>query len=421
MRILWIVNHPFPEAKALLLGKETSLIGSGGWLLGSAKALSKQDNCEMFIASVSPLAKDLVFLKGTFCTHIVIPFGKGNMRINRDYDKYWKEIVVRVKPDITHIHGTEFSHGHSYLMSCGSDKTVVSIQGLTSVYYYYYYYGLSVFDILKNVTPIDLYVGTLFQQKRKYKKRSLYEKQMLIAAKNVIGRTIWDKSHVWAINPNAHYFFCNETLRSSFYDGRWEYKNCTPHRIFVSQASMPIKGLHQLLKALPLVLREFPDTKIYVAGPDLTGLSQKRSFMRLSGYGRYLKSVIKQHALLDSIEFLGPLDEDQMKEQYLKSNIFVSASSIENSPNSLGEAQILGVPSISSYVGGVENMIPNVDCGEMYRFEEVEVLAYKICELFQTSKTFDNTKMIEEAKNRHDANTNVKQTIFIYNEILKGR
>ena len=53
-------------------------------------------------------------------------------------------------------------------------------------------------------------------------------------------------------------------------------------------------------------------------------------------------------------------------------------SSIENSPNSLGEAQLLGVPCIASDVGGVTDMIPNKECGIIYRFEEVELLAKHI-------------------------------------------
>lgn len=422
MRVLWIVNHPFPEAKALITGKQVSLIGSGGWLLGSAAAMSNQVSIDLYVASVTPLVKELTFLQGSCCTHIAIPLGKGNMRINREYDKYWKEISERLKPDIIHIHGTEFSHGLSYLLACGSNHVVISIQGLTSVYYYYYYYGLSSWDIIKNISFFDIYVGTLFKQKRKYKKRSIYEKQMIQLTNNIIGRTIWDHAHVWSLNPKAKYYYCNETLRSSFYEGdKWDYKQCQPHRIFASQASMPIKGFHQLLKALPIVLKFFPDTKVYVAGPDLTGLCIKRNRLAISGYGRYLRSLIKENNLLGVVEFVGPISEYEMKNQYLKANLFISASSIENSPNSLGEAQILGVPCLSSYVGGVENMIPNTNCGEMYRFEEVEVLAYKICELFKNSKTFDNSKMIEEAQNRHDANTNVNQTMLIYNEIIKGR
>lgn len=41
---------------------------------------------------------------------------------------------------------------------------------------------------------------------------------------------------------------------------------------------------------------------------------------------------------------LGPLNEEKMHEQYLKANVFVIPSVIENSPYSLSEAMMLGVP-----------------------------------------------------------------------------
>lgn len=46
-----------------------------------------------------------------------------------------------------------------------------------------------------------------------------------------------------------------------------------------------------------------------------------------------------------------------MIEQYLKAHIFVCPSSVENSPNSLGEAQLLGVPCIGSIAGGIPSML----------------------------------------------------------------
>jgi glycosyltransferase involved in cell wall biosynthesis len=41
-----------------------------------------------------------------------------------------------------------------------------------------------------------------------------------------------------------------------------------------------------------------------------------------------------------------------MKSEYLNCKVFVSPSPIENSPNSVWDAEILGVPTVASYVGG---------------------------------------------------------------------
>ena len=122
------------------------------------------------------------------------------------------------------------------------------------------------------------------------------------------------------------------------------------------------------------------------------------------------------------ISFLGPLNEEKMVESYLKSNIFICPSSIENSPNSLGEAQILGVPCIASYVGGVPDMIEDNKTGMLYRFEDYKILAAKIREIFLMKKNklkeLSNNEA-EIARKRHDLDVNTRRLIEIYNAINK--
>ena len=128
--------------------------------------------------------------------------------------------------------------------------------------------------------------------------------------------------------------------------------------------------------------------------------------------------MIAKYNLASVIHFTGPLNAEEMKQAYLKTNVFVSSSNIENSPNSVGEAQILGVPTISSYVGGVHNLIPYPDQGILYRYEDTEMLAFYICRLFGQN-SFDNKKMIEAAKKRHSQETNANQLLTIYEKIIK--
>lgn len=110
-----------------------------------------------------------------------------------------------------------------------------------------------------------------------------------------------------------------------------------------------------------------------------------------------------------------------MVQQYLKSHIFVCPSIIENSPNSLGEAQILGVPCIASYVGGIPNMIEHKISGLLYQSNEHEVLAQYICQLFNDKHfcNFISKNEIRVALKRHDKIANAQMTLNIYNKIIK--
>ena len=238
------------------------------------------------------------------------------------------------------------------------------------------------------------------------------EAELLRECRHVIGRTSWDRARVWALNPLASYHFCNEVLRPEFYDGRrWDYERCSRHTIFLSQAEYAIKGLHQVLKAMPLVLREYPDAKVRVAGWNITDAP----WYRIHGYGKLLRRCIRDNGLSDAVTFVGHLNAEEIKEEYLRSNVFVCPSSIENSPNSLGEAQILGVPCIASYVGGVMDMMKGNE-DNLYRFEEVSMLAAKICRVFADRGY--QTDMSSEAAARHDPKKNSAVLMSIYGELV---
>ena len=420
MNILWITNIVFPEAENLLKGEGT-LKSTGGWMLGAAEALIKNDNIKLFVASVSKDVKEITYLKGKSIGYYLIPFGKGNLRVNHDYEPLWKVVRDSVKPDVVHIHGTEYSHGLAYIEACGSNNVCVSIQGLLSAYYYYYYHGLTVLEIIKSMTPLSLIRGGILKGYINFKRRGEIEKKILRKVHHIIGRTSWDRERIWAINPDAKYHYGGEILRSDFYiEPIWNYYKCTPHSIFLSQATYPIKGLHMLLRAMPLVLRHFPDATVRIAGTDIARSKGGKELIKLSNYGLIIRKQIKKYHLEKCVTFTGALDGNGMRKEYLRSNVFVCPSSIENSPNSLGEAQLLGVPVVASYTGGIPDMMKG-DEKNLYRFEEIEMLACKIVDIFMKAGGVKTDYMRKEALIRHDPIKNTESLINIYKMIIESR
>lgn len=129
--------------------------------------------------------------------------------------------------------------------------------------------------------------------------------------------------------------------------------------------------------------------------------------------------MIRRWKLENKVRFTGNLDAEEMKRRYLLSNVFVCPSTNENSPNSLGEAQILGVPCIASRVGGIPSMIPDEQCGILYPFEDTKALAAHICEVFAQGDAFDNTTMQKMARKRHDPANNTQTLLEIYREVAE--
>lgn len=389
-------------------------------MIGSAYRLIQQEGIKLTVASLSSLVNEITFLKGESIDYYIIPYGKGNKRVNHSYEPLWKEVKEKVKPDVVHIHGTEYTHGLAYIEACGTENVCISIQGLVSAYYYYYYYGLTSLQIIKSVTPASIINGGIWGGLRDFIRRGECEKEVIKRVNHIIGRTSWDRDRTWAINPEATYHYCGETLREEFYSTeRWSYNKCTPHSIFISQAWMPLKGLHQVLRAMPLVLRHFPDTKIRVAGGDVTRGHGWLNSLKISDYGNIIRKLIKKNGLYNKVVFAGNLDAKAMRDEYLRSNVFICPSAIENSPNSLGEAQVLGVPVLASYAGGTPDMMKG-DEEHLYRFEEIEMLAHKIVKIFEQEGAIDTALMQSNALKRHDPAQNVLDLVGIYEAIGKS-
>lgn len=394
---------PLAKAKAL------PVPAIGGWMYSSLKRLHAQNGIELAVATLYNGKKyDASCIDGI--KYYLLPLDGGKtVEYNPGLEAYWHRVHDDFNPDVVHIHGSEYPHGLAYINACGPNGVVVSIQGLISVYTRYYASGIAFSDTKKTTFRDKIRRDGILRGQKSFEKRGRFEIELLSHVNHIIGRTEWDKAHAWAINPKAQYHHCGETLRDSFYSHKWSYDNCEPHSIFVSQASYPIKGVHMLFKALPLVLRHYPDTKVYVAGYDPTAAP----WWRIDGYGKYLKKQIARLGISEHIEFTGMLDEKAMCDRYLKSNLFVCCSAIENSPNSLGEAQLLGMPYVASFVGGVPE-IAGMNADVLYRFEETEMLAKKICDIFALGSSY---KPAQYDASMYDGAANTQSLLETYRQI----
>lgn len=340
-----------------------------------------------------------------------------------DLAQQWRAIIAQKRPDVIHVHGTEYSHGLELLKVAPDIPAIVSIQGLVSVYARYYLAGLSFMDVVRNITVRDLLrMDNLFQQRRKMAKRGEVEREYIARATTILGRTDWDRAHVEALRPAAPYVHCDEMLREEFYcDERWAYESCKPHSIFVSQASYPIKGLHQLIKAVAIARLSYPDIEVRIAGTDILSNSSWKARLRLAGYGKYLRRLINKLGMEEVVKFLGPLDAKQMKAEYLRCHVSVCPSAIENSSNSIGEAQMLGVPVIASQVGGIASMTGSFKVGRTYRFDEYEMLAALIHEELSSGRVDFDSDGFDLARARHDRRNIMDILMLNYQLIIQSR
>lgn len=418
MRILWVSLVKFPELCELLNEK---IPFHCGWLYSSAvKLMEYKPNIDLGVVVYSYDSKyEYHTVNGR--SYYLIPSASIS-KVSKKQVNACKKAIADFAPDLIHIHGTEHSLAKAVCMANeGGVPMVANIQGLAGPYMRYVDGGLSLLDKWTNITPLDFYRGTfLLNTKRSFKHRAECENYVITHITDIVGRTQWDRDHVITINPRLRYHFMNETLRDSFYETpTWDYSRCKKHTIFVSNSGSALKGAHQVLKALPIILRQYPDVIANFCGSNVMSCKPK-NMLHFQGYHLYLRRLVKRLHLQDHVRFLGALDETQMKQQFLDANVYVMPSAIENSPNSLCEAQILGVPSIASYVGGTSEFIEHGKSGFLYRYEEYEMLAYNIIQVFKTEDLHDLSVQEQSiAKRRHDREKNVYRLIEIYDDIMQ--
>lgn len=411
MKVLWITNVALPNVCKDL---NVQVSPFGGWLTGYLNEILNNVTC---LVSVFPFSKTVKGNSGN-----ITYYGFKSKGSKKELLTYFADIIDKEKPDVIHIFGTESTH--SNLMMKASKEmgmlrnTVVSIQGLVSMYAKHYcaylprkvIYGFTLKEVLKR--------NNVKLSAENFKKQGVLEVETLKEVKNVIGRTDWDEACVKQINPNVNFCFCNESLRDGFYDKEWNLENCEKHSVFVSQASYPIKGFHLMLEGFSEIIKKYPDAKLYTTGKNPLTLKGTDK-LKQSFYSKYLGKLIKKYKLENSVEFLGFLSEEKMVERMLKSHVFVSPSSIENSPNSVGEAMILGVPTVSSDVGGVKNMLTHREDGFIYPADEPYMIEYYVSKIFENSdlayKFSKNAK--EHAEHTHNRVLNGKILMEIYNSI----
>jgi len=423
MKVLWLCNIMLPKiAKSLSMPFRST----SGWLTGLSEELQKEKDVSLAVSF--PVLLQRTPLEGTAegMEYYGFPWNGKDFTYSGKTERYFCAVLTKVKPDLVHIFGTEFPHTLAMVRACEQtgliSHTVISIQGLVSVYAEHYLAALP--ERVAHSHTFRDYVkrDSIFQAQRKYRIRGKLETEALKKVPHVIGRTDWDRACTEIIQPQAAYHFCNETLRKSFYVNRWSLEKCEKHSVFVSQWEYPIKGFHLLLLAMPELIRRYPDLKVYTTGKSPFERTGFKNRLKETSYLVYIKKLIEQYRLKEHICFLGgELDEQSMCQAFLRSHVFLSPSSIENSPNSLGEAMILGVPCVSSDVGGVKNMMVHGKEGFLYSYDEYYMIAHYISRIFEDDALalrFSEAGR-QHAERTHDPHRNLEDLRKAYCEIVQ--
>lgn len=410
MKVVWITPNMLPECWGKVGGEEKS---SGGWLGALIPELKKCTNFELHIIIISKQARFKSFQSGNVL-YYSIPSNGGVFNHSNKLKYKLRDLVQEINPDIVDFQGLEFSYVKDVKFISGDSIAVATLQGLVSEIHAYYLQGISCKQIIENLTIKDILLfDNLFSRRYKYKQRGVNE---LAAIKDInffIGRTDWDRAVISKSKNKFHYFEFGRRVRSEFFKVRWNSKSLDKNTLFVSQAHAPFKGLHILIEAIRIVKKVYPNILVKIAGKDLFNPPNLFGIRILGGYDKLVANMIKKYNLEKNFNFVGYLNQSEMANILSNSSLYVLPSIIENSPNSLLEAQIVGVPVIASFTGGVDSMVS----GDMAYFHnplDHAKLAFNIIHALA-----NKNDTLSKAKNAHEYAVN-KQSKLNELDLVEG-
>lgn len=413
MRVLWLCNSEL-DFISNALGHTAPV--SGGWMNGAAGELLNGGQVSLLVICYPQTGtRQIVKSSGASWVGYGFPYGRAERCDASRLIPTFEALIDEVRPDVVHAHGTEFPYCESMMRAveakCVLEKTRISIQGLVSICASHLLDGIPTrISSRRTLSEVKNGMGLAWQV-RDYARRGESERTAIKLTRGIIGRTEWDRVCCEQINPSIVYHHCGETLRDEFYVAE-PGRDASSHAIFFSQGDKPIKGIHMLIRALPFIRRAFPDMCVRVSGSS----GFRSDPVRGTGYGIYCRNLAAKLGVLDAFEFLGTLDALHLVGAMKRCACFVSASAMENSSNSLGEAMMLGLPCVSSFVGGMPSMAANGIEAIFYPFAEPNMLADAVIGLLADEERADalgNAGRVRALENHSRAKNN-KELLDIY-------
>jgi glycosyltransferase involved in cell wall biosynthesis len=325
-----------------------------------------------------------------------------------DAERQWMEIIDDFKPDAIHINGTEGMWG--LLRAPANIPVVISIQGLLTSVKPQFFRGMNSlergrlllkYDFLRGTGPVHEYL--------KMKKAAVRELEIIKLNRNFIGRTEWDRHFIQLVNPTAHYYHCDEVLRPEFYQREWTVGGATPGRLYFLARPSAYKGIDCLLQALWLLKGIFPGIHLHVSGGYIG-----------SPYWDWIHRLARRLGILDRITWLGETPAEKVADEMQKAAIYVHPTYIDNSPNSLAEAMLIGMPCIASSAGGIPSMVEHGKNGLLFSAGDAYGLAANIQRLLNSQAlSLELSKnALKTARQRHEPVSIAARMIEIFNGLI---
>ena len=275
------------------------------------------------------------------------------------------EEIVSLQPNIVHIHGTnQYSHAIYQLLVKRGIKVLVTVHGLANV---------EKRNVLRKKKSLKTLYQYIVQSRTEYSLLSQVP-QIIVDTEYVAEqiRTCYAQGkikrlpqlHVIPQGINQYY----SLLQSS----------CTEPIIFSLGAISKRKGHLLLVKAFELLCKQILNAKLIIAG-----------IVAEKDYYDELQQYIQQSQYANQIQLCINLSQEQIFQLYQSVRIFALHSQEESQGIVFAEAMAVGLPVVSTKVGGIPYVVSHGETGLLAEYEDVEAFAINMSMLLQNNALYD--------------------------------
>lgn len=410
MRILWF---EVTEPSAYKNGEKPI----AGWQDSLERVVRTIPDIELIIAFNSETETEEKMIDGVTYVPIFLHWGFVERRTSKYWDAYIKKMLPEAKkivdkytPDLIQVFGTEWHFGQ--IATLTPIPVVIHIMGAIVPYNNAWYPpGFSYEGQILKYWHNPLKVIQYIIGKRNRLNWEEWEKRTWDFVNHYMGRTQWDESLSRVMHPDRYYYHVDEALRTVFLTGerRWALPKSGKIHILSTGCKTYWKGPDMMLKVARILLRLKIDFEWLVAGQMAADI--KKSVEENEGV----------HFEDCNIHILGYKQPDELVDLLCSSTLYVHTAYIENSPNSICEAQCLGVPVVCTNVGGVSSLVRDGIDGILVPANDPWQMADAIIQLAadkeRMQKYSDNSRVF--ALKRHNDESIKKQLLACYNSMIK--
>ena len=414
MRVLWLTFTPTVNPE-----NQDSELSERGWITSLEDKIKKFDNIQLGIG----------FFQSAQCNNFVsdnIHYYPIQMKYQNTIGKIYqrlfsklydsnpdriKEIIDDFKPDVIHLFGTE--SGMVEVLDFSTVPVIVHLQGLVRPYLSAWFpKGMSQSSVYFNSSiPALLFLAGYPFEYKLFKKRAIREDKAIQKAKYFFGRTNWDKQYLDLLKPNYTYFHCEELLRTPFNNHQWRYLETRVFKVVSVINPQIYKGLEMVLETASILKSASINFEWHVVGvshaDELVTVTENASNLKFADFNVSFKGIKSCEALIAEL---------------LSAALFVHPSHIENSPNSVCEAMLLGMPVIAGNVGGNDSIINHEENGILFKSYDAYDLAYTIKRATENPEAFvllgKNARV--KALRRHDSETVASTVVNSYRQVINN-